>query len=121
MKKYIGYLLLLLPRVLWADVPVTVNSSGLPSNSQTVGGIANNLTTMSDFFSTLLNNIFYIIGVALLTASIIKYREFRNNPSQTPLSRPILFFICGLILASVPFMLHYLSARGVAYTVPLNA
>jgi hypothetical protein len=47
------------------------------------------------------------IGIALLFGSIIQYKNYRNNPSQVPLSRPITLLIFGVILIVLPILTKF--------------
>lgn len=55
-------------------------------------------------FTGVLYDLCYILGTAFVLGSFIRYKEHRNNPSQTPISRPIMLCIFGLILLAVPFL-----------------
>jgi amino acid transporter len=87
------------------------------STAPSVGDVASNLTVASGLFAGMLGSIFYIVGVALVTASIMQYREYKRNPAQTPISRPIILFICGLVLGLMPVAAQYLNNTFAPYSV----
>jgi len=75
-----------------------------PQSPPSVGGASINLLGPIGAFTHVLYNICYILGAGLLLGSIVRYREYRDNPSQTPISRPIFIFIFGLVLLAIPFI-----------------
>lgn len=92
-------------------------SSSHGGGSPSLGGVAGNLNQATDLFGSVLENMFYVIGIGLVTASIMQYREFRNNPSQTPLRRPIILFLCGLAVGFFPVMMNYIGNASAGYNV----
>lgn len=105
-------LLKLLPRCiifsllsLWinfalADPPASVSSLG-----QTAGTVMGPLST----FTKILYIICYVLGICFLLGGIVRYKEYRQNPSETPVSRAISILIFGLIFLAIP-MITKLSA-----------
>jgi hypothetical protein len=81
------------------------------------GDVASNMTSATDMFGGLLGSACYVIGIALVTASIMQYREYKLNPSQTPISRPILLLVCGLIIGFLPVMGNFLTVQFAPYNV----
>ncbi len=95
-------------------VVVTPSASG---GSSSVGTVATNLNVATTAFSSILDDFFYIIGIALICIAVIKYNDYRNNPSQTPLRNPVFFLILGLIIATFPLILKYLAMIVSPYNV----
>jgi hypothetical protein len=86
-------------------------SASAQSQDVNLGGVAGNATTATDFFGGVLNGIFYVIGTGFVVASIIQYREFRNNSVQTPISKPIRWLIIGLLIGCFPLLYKYTSGK----------
>jgi intracellular multiplication protein IcmD len=112
-KLFLWFILgLALPRVLYAQVAV-MNAGGGTS----VGTVASNLSSASTVFNGVLSAMFYIIGIALVTASIIKYRDYKQNASQTPVSKPIFLFLAGIILGFFPLIINHIDMAAAPYRV----
>lgn len=45
-----------------------------------------------------------IAGTALVLGSLFQYKKHRNNPSEVPLSTPIMTLIVGLALIALAFI-----------------
>lgn len=74
------------------------------SDSTTLGDAASGALVPVNIFITALYNICYILGTVFVLGSGIRYKDYRDNPTQTPISRPIMLFIFGLILLVLPFV-----------------
>jgi len=81
-----------------------------------VGTAADNLTESSYVFSGVLSVMFNVIGIALFTAGIMRYFDFRRNSSQTPLYKPVILILAGIVVGFFPYIIEFLgrsfSARG---------
>ncbi len=44
-----------------------------------------------------------IAGIAFLMGAVIQYRDHRKNPMQVTLSKPIVYFILGVIFIVIPY------------------
>lgn len=86
-------------------------SSNNTLTSDTVADVANNLGNMNTIFNEVFTNVFYVIGIAFVTASLIRYREHRINPSQTPISRVLFLLLCGLAMGFCPWIIQFIGQR----------
>lgn len=80
-----------------------------------LGTVASNLTDATDVFTGIFSAVFYVIGVAMFVAGIMRYRDYRQNPTQTPIGRVIFSLAAGLIIGFFPLMVNYISAS-IAHT-----
>ncbi len=85
---------------LWADLATANTTQSLPS----LGDAAIKALEPVSVFTATLYNICYILGTLFLLGSIIRFKEYRENPSQTPISRPLTVLLFGLVLFAVPFI-----------------
>ncbi len=89
LKKY-GSLLLLLV------VPFSLQASS-------IGDAADSLMTPVAIMTKLALLACYIIGIALLLASIAQYRIHRQSPKLVPLTTPITLLVLGLVAIGIPY------------------
>lgn len=100
---------------IWVSMGLLSSSAGAQvgvshRGSASLGTVASNLTGATDVFTGIFSGIFYVIGIALVVASIMRYRDYRQNPVQTPLGRVILYLLAGLIIGFFPLIVNYISA-----------
>lgn len=97
----------------WQGLTTILVTYSIPSYSQVggLGQVAGNASNATDFMTDILSDIFYVIGIAFIVASVVQYREHRDNPQQTPLMRPILFLIVGIIIGSFPLVVKWTTGK----------
>lgn len=90
MKKCSVFLILLItPFSLFADI--------------SIGEASTNLMTPVSFVTKLALLSCYIIGIALVLASIAQYKIHRQSPKLVPLTTPITLLILGLTAIGIPY------------------
>jgi intracellular multiplication protein IcmD len=100
--KWFLFLLLSSPiQCLWADA--NYESPGVSSGTS-LGETAGNILTPIGVFTNVIYNVCYIVGVAFALGAVIRFKEYRENPSQTPISRPIAMLIFGFVIFAIPFV-----------------
>jgi RsiW-degrading membrane proteinase PrsW (M82 family) len=109
MKKWFWLLITFFPSCVFSQ-QVSVNA-GAGGGGSNVGTVASNLTDASDIFSGVFSSIFYVIGIAFVVGSIMRYSEHRKNPSQTPISRVIFLLLAGLAIGFFPVMIEYMGEK----------
>lgn len=95
MKKIIPFILLLVSNFVCALTP------------DSLGDLSDKLLLPMSLLTSALYNMSLVIGIALLFGALIQYKNYRNNPSQVPLSRPITLLIFGVILVVLPILTKY--------------
>jgi hypothetical protein len=88
LKKYGSLLLLLVPFSLQAA---------------SVGEAADSLMNPVAIMTKLSLLACYIIGIALLLASIAQYKIHRQSPKLVPLTTPITLLLLGLVAIGIPY------------------
>lgn len=86
-------------------------SGGGARSKADLGMVADNLTNTSDVFKSVLNAVFYSIGVVFVFGGIIRYFEHRKNPSQTPISKVVFLLLAGLAIGFFPFVASQLGNK----------
>ncbi len=96
----------------WQGLIGLMASYSIPAFSQGgLGDVAGNATGATDLMTSVLSDIFYVIGIAFVVASVVQFREHRDNPSQTPLIRPILLLIIGLVIGTFPLLVKWTTGK----------
>lgn len=86
-------------------VIVSINTYALVPGS--LGDLSDKLLLPMSLLTGALYNMSLAIGIALLFGSLIQYKNYRNNPSQVPLSRPITLLVFGVILVVLPILTKF--------------
>ncbi len=91
--------------ILFVLFIVSINAYALIPGS--LGDLSDKLLLPMSLLTGALYNMSLAIGIALLFGSLIQYKNYRNNPSQVPLSRPITLLIFGVILVVLPLLTKF--------------
>ncbi len=95
---------------LWFLTILITGPAWAQGGSANLGTVASNLTNATDVFTGIFSAIFYVIGIGMVTASIMRYRDYRQNPVQTPIGRVIFLLLAGIVVGFFPLMINYISA-----------
>jgi len=72
--------------------------------NRSFGDIANSLFGNVLDIRGIVRAVCIIAGSALILGSLFQYKKHRNNPSEVPLSTPIMTFLVGLGLIALSFI-----------------
>lgn len=72
------------------------------AGSTGVGKIATNVTEQLGSVAQLLVYIAYVAGVGFALAGILQFKAHKDNPQQTPLSKPVMLVIVAACLLFLP-------------------
>jgi hypothetical protein len=67
--------------------------------------ISSTLSSQVQAVAQLLIIISYVAGVGFALAGIIQFKAHKDNPTQVPLSKPIVYLIVGACLLFLPTMI----------------
>lgn len=98
------YWLLLTSTILLVDSLAYGDVAVVRSGSQSLAQVSTGLLEPLGLFTQALYNICYVIGAMMIFGAITQYREHRNNPAQTPISRPVMLLLLGLLLILLPII-----------------
>ncbi|MGB6977239.1 MAG: DUF6750 family protein [Gammaproteobacteria bacterium] len=96
----IGVSLLLMVTLLmfaghaWAD-----DTSG---DNGGLGTLAMNITNSTQSFAKVMMAIAYLAGIGFVLASIFKFKQHKDNPTQIPLGTPLALLVIGIVLVFLP-------------------
>lgn len=64
--------------------------------SPSLGDVAKNVTGITGEFANMITAIAFVIGFGFAVGAIVKYKAYRDNPQNIPLSIPITLFFVAL-------------------------
>lgn len=84
-----------------------VYGEGVSGNETTFGDIAYNLSDALFGIANLWLAVSVIAGIAFLFIAIIKYKEYKINPQQTPIGKVFLMLFMGIVLISIVVIVQF--------------
>jgi intracellular multiplication protein IcmD len=70
--------------------------------TQSIGDIAANITSTFESVAKLITASAYLTGAGMFFISIFQFRQHKENPTQVPLSKPMMFLALGCALLFFP-------------------
>jgi len=75
-----------------------------------ITAIASTVTTEATAIAKLLSITAYVAGVGFALAGILQFKAHKENPTQTPLSKPVVMMIVAACLLFLPTILNIAGA-----------
>lgn len=85
-----------------------------------IGDFANNILEPAAIAADLFYIVYYCAGTAFMTASAIKFFEYRVNPLSARMSQVVFLFLTGFCMLAAPYLLTHLD-EGVTSAVALES
>jgi intracellular multiplication protein IcmD len=73
-----------------------------PGAGSDLGTLALNITESTQNFAKVMMAIAYLAGIAFVLASIFKFKQHKDNPTQIPLGTPLALLVVGIVLVFLP-------------------
>jgi len=70
--------------------------------AQTLTQIISNAQQNVQPIATFLVIVSYVAGIAFMLTGILQFKAHKDNPQQTPLSKPVIYIIVGALLLFLP-------------------
>jgi intracellular multiplication protein IcmD len=67
-----------------------------------IGGIATNITAQASGLIQLIISIAYVAGIGFGVASIFKFKQHKDNPTQVPIGTPVTMLMISAALVFMP-------------------
>lgn len=71
-------------------------------DTSTIGGIAKQITTSFGDIGRLMIAVAYLAGFGFVIASIFKFKQHKDNPTQIPMGTPLAMLVIGIALIFLP-------------------
>lgn len=111
-KSYCSMISLAVCMVLAAPAAYALPAPGAPAGGalsaakgQTIGQIAGNVTASMQGVSVALQAFCYLAALVMLITGILKFKAHKDDPRSTPLSTPIVIWVCAILFAFAPMVL----------------
>ncbi len=79
--------------------------SDAPKNVTTIQDIAGNITGSFDALGQLMIAVAYLAGIGFTIASIFKFKQHKDNPTQIPIGTPLAMLVIGIVLIFMPMII----------------
>jgi len=73
---------------------------------QTISTVASSVTTQATAITRLLSITAYVAGVGFALAGILQFKAHKENPTTTPLSKPVVMIVVAAALLFLPTVLE---------------
>lgn len=75
-------------------------------NSDSLGAVSSNLTQGFGNVGQVMMSLSLILGFAFTLGAILKYKNYRDNPSQVPIGTPIFLLLIALAFLFLPLIFY---------------
>jgi intracellular multiplication protein IcmD len=73
--------------------------------AENIGTVASKVQTSLDNVGQMLGAASYVIGTGMFMVAIFQLKQHKENPTQTPLSKPMMFFLVAASLLYLPTLM----------------
>ena len=85
-----------------ATLGLLLSSKLASAQTMTIGTIATNITGSFNQLTKLITATSYVTGAGLFMIAIFQFRQHKENPTQVPLSKPMMFLAVAAALLFFP-------------------
>lgn len=82
-----------------------LSGSVLAASDSDIVGMVGNVTKQAGAVAQMMNIAAYVAGVGFALAGILQFKAHKENPQQTPLSKPVVMLIVAAGLLFLPTVL----------------
>ena len=75
------------------------------AQGQTIGAVASSITSNLLQITKLITGIAYVGGVGMFLVAVFQFRQHKENPTQVPLSKPMMFLAIAAALVFLPSLI----------------
>lgn len=76
----------------------------LAQQGEDIGAVAGRITGVVGTLANMMIAISYIAGIGFVIASMFKFKQHKDNPTQIPLGAPLALLIIGVVLVFLPLL-----------------
>ena len=92
-------------RKLSKALKIIATTAGFQSYSQTINDISDTVQGQFYWLGKLTIGMAFVAGIGFLIATIMKFKQFKDNPQQTPIGTPIVMLFIAILLMFLPSMI----------------
>ena len=105
-KKRLTITMLYLFIILFSSNIFSQNSGAGETSARTIGDIFTNITYSYKGIVTFFFSISVVAGLSFSVASLLKFKQHKDNPAQVTIGQPIGLFFLGAIMLWLPFIIQ---------------
>lgn len=91
----------------WQFIVMLFGAAPVAYAQQADGTVIKNLMSVFSGINSVFSGICLVVGIGLIFASLLQYKQHRLNKLLVPISKPIMWFILGAVLIIVPILGHF--------------
>lgn len=88
------------------SVVVMMLIAGIAWADGDIAAMATTIKTQASAVATLLNVAAYVAGVGFALAGVLQFKAHKENPQQTPLSKPVVMIVVAACLLFLPTIMN---------------
>ena len=77
--------------------------------AENIGNVASKVSSALSNVASMLGAASYVIGTGMFMVAIFQLKQHKENPTQTPLSKPMLFLVVAACLLYLPTLMNVTS------------
>jgi intracellular multiplication protein IcmD len=74
----------------------------MAASGQTLASLGSNIVTQANAIAKLMAVAAYVAGVGFALAGVLQFKAHKDNPQQTPLSKPVVYIVVAAALLFLP-------------------
>jgi hypothetical protein len=90
-----------------STILLVLASLSVQADAPSLGEMSDNMVSSLSVVSTVLYKSCYVFGAILLVAGGNLFIRYRRNPTETPLSRWLMYLLFGVLLILLPFFAQH--------------
>ena len=92
-------------RLLLLGLVLMIPMIAFAQQKQTIGSVFKRMTKPLKAFDGLIIKIAYAAGVGFAIASVFKFKQHKDNPTQVPITNGIALLMIGMLMVFLPNMI----------------
>lgn len=84
---------------------LAISGVAIAGQGKNLAGVAEGITDQLSAVATLLVYVAYIAGITFAMIGVIQFKAHKDNPTQVPLSKPIIYLTVGAALLFLPTLM----------------
>lgn len=88
--------------ILGSGSLLLLSTGVMAGSSETLASLGSNITQQANAIAKLMAVAAYVAGVGFALAGVLQFKAHKDNPQQTPLSKPVVYIVVAAALLFLP-------------------